>query len=756
MKFLKNLLIRKPTNPVNVLVDEYLKRIKNGEQVDYNAFIAGNPEIAIELNHVLRSELNVIKNHPVQTENNNLSSMLENSVSPSSTGLVPSKLLGNSSTFVGAKIGEFILESELGQGGMARVYKAWQQSCNRHVALKTMLTGNLLPGMQLNRLQREAMVQAQLRHPNIVQLYTCALVDDVPYVAMELIKEGTTLQTLLIDSGKPFEEMRAARIILAIARALDYSHKKGIVHRDIKASNILMDGETPKLTDFGLAFVHNQELTRLTRSGELVGTLGYISPEMIDVCQGRNYEAPKSQSDIYSLGATFYELLTGKLPFIADSPGELILKIVDKDPIPPAEHDVKISKEVEAICIKCLEKPLEKRYQSAADLVDDLQRFIEGKTIKAPRINWKSRRIKREFSKRKMILTLSFLTILSITILTFFTTGYTYRQNVNMLIENRGALPQGSKDFDLTFLLKAAKDKSADTRVSAIIALCRQKNEVATKALLEAVNDPNKKVKFHLATALLDSSNPVKEPICEILLQESSGFVAAAAIRLAEQLEKPRFIPRIQQLSMSNEKVLRNYALKTVLSSVEDTGKFVNFYFENGPDEGKIELLNYMLKGRTPPPILTLINLLGSSESKNEKDLASRVLANYLNADFGLNDEEWNQWWNDYGYQWRARPCLIITWAPKGSGLVSGDMIWSINAHEISEKFKMKKFESADLEIIRNNSFVNVKGFIDKSVKYRLFFFGTMNDAPVGNSNFIKKISTALLSGNSGSKRSDF
>ena len=740
----KNIFFNKPTNPVNALVADYLRRVKNGEQVDYGQFIADNPEVAIELNHILRSELDVIKNCPVQSKQINLPNMPTRSVPSSTTGFAPSKLFDKSSTFIGEQIGEFIIEAELGQGGMAKVYKAWQESCKRHVALKTMLTDKLLPEVQLSRLQREAMVQAQLNHPSIVQLYTCALVDDVPYVAMELIPGGTTLQSLLLESGMPFEETRAARIILAIARALDYSHKKGIVHRDIKASNIMMDGDTPKLTDFGLAFAHNQELTRLTRSGELVGTLGYISPEMIDVCKGRNYETPKPQSDIYSLGATFYELLTCKLPFIADSPGELILKIMEKEPAAPAEHGVKISKEAEAICVKCLEKSLDKRYQSAAELIDDLERYLDGKSVKAPTVNWKTRRIKREISKRKMVLILSFLTLLSITALTVFTSGFNYRQNVNLLVENRGATMPGGEEYELGFLLKAVKDKRADTRVSAIIALSRQENKAATAALLEAANDPDKKVKFHLATMLLDSSNPVREKICEILLREPGGFVAAAAIRLAEQLDEPRFLPRIQQLSLSNEKVLRNYALKTVLSALEDNRKFVAYYFENGPQDGKIELLNYMLKGQIAPPFPTLINLLKSSNSTDEKELVGQVMANYSDKDYGLDHEKWNQWWNDHGNHWRARHCLVVTWAPQGTALASGDLIWSVNGKETLKRFDSNNLKPTNLEIIRGQSLLNVQASISTRVKYRVFFVGTLSGLPVGKTSFIDKISSAI------------
>ena len=739
MKILERLLNNKPTNSVDILVAEYLTRLKDGEEVDYSQFIADNPEVAIELNSALRSQLDLRNINPAQKADK-----WSNYRQPASVSLASSQSSARSSSLLGTSVGNFTIESKLGQGGMATVYKAWQESCKRHVAIKTILADKLLTEALVKRLQREAMVQAQLRHPNIVQIYTCEIVEDAPHIIMEYIDGGTTLQSLVEDSEAPLEETRAAQIILDIARALDYSHRKGIIHRDIKASNIMMDGDTPKLTDFGLAFIHSQQLTRLTRSGELLGTLGYIAPELVGICRGKKYEAPKPESDLYSLGATFYELLTGKLPFQADSPGELILKILEKEPVSPAERGVKLSKDVEAICIKCLEKSVNKRYRSAAEMVADLERYLEGESVEAPRVNWKTRRIKREFSKRKMVLTTSFLTLLSIAALVVFTTIFDYQKNIELLNKNRGQISEIGNDYSINFLLKAMHDKSIDTRVSAIIALCRHDDELSRAALLEAVNDPDEKVKFHLATALLESSNPVKEEICEILLRESEGFVAAAAIRLAEQIDKPRLLPLIQKLSFSRDKVLRNYALKMALSADKDTVEFITSYLKDGHEEGKIELLNYMLKGRTPPLILPLIDLLNSSNSEEEKSLIQRILVTYTNADFGLSHKDWKNWWTGNATHWRARRCLIVTWAPENSKLATGDLIWSANAKEIPGEFDINGVGSFDLDIIRHNFHLKTAGPFDGNIKHRTFFIGTMKGNPTGQSRFIENLLIAL------------
>ena len=744
MKFLNRIFNSGPSNPVDALVAEYLTRLRNGEDVDYNQFIAANPELAIELNNALRNELDLLDINPTQKANM-LGTLHQSAFDSTSDTFTSSHVRNRNSMSKGFRIGDFVVESELGRGGMARVYKAWQESCNRHVALKTILTDSFMQEMPLSRLKREAMVQAQLCHPNIVRLYTCALTDNVPYLVMELIEGGTTLQSLLAASQKPFDETRAAKIILAVARALDYSHQKGVVHRDIKASNIMMDGDTPKLTDFGLAFMQNQQLTRLTRSGELLGTFGYIAPEIVGISREKKYETPKPQTDIYSLGVTLYELLTGKLPFQADSPGELIFKILEKDPVPPHKLGIKLGKKIEAICVKCMEKSVEKRYQSAAELAEDLERFLGGEAVQAPSVHWKTRKLKHEFSKRKLALTTSFLTVLSITVLSFLTAKYNYRQDVSLLLEHRGTPPEVGEDYTISFLLKAAKDNSVDVRVSAIVALCRHQGELVDEALLEAVNDPDEKVRFHLATALLESSNPVKEEICEILLRGSNGFVAAAAIRLAEQLDDPRFMPFIEQLSLSDEKVLRNYALKTILSSVDDNKEFVRFYFKNGPQEGRNELLEYMLKGRTRPAIPELIDLLEFSDLEEEKNLIHRILSAYTNVDLGVEYEEWRRWWATNAKHWSSRRCLIVTWAPKHSKLVAGDVIWSIDGNEILHNIGQKRNQTITLNVIRDKSLVAMKGPFS-NIKHRLYYIGMMNSSLIGTNSFVEKISIALAS----------
>ena len=411
----------------------------------------------------------------------------------------------------------------------------------------------------------------------------------------------------------------------------------------------------------------------------------------------------------------------------------------------PADHGITLSKGAEeAICIKCLEKSVNKRYRNAAELIADLERYLKGKSVEAPRVNWRTRKIKREFSKRKMILTTSFLTLLSVAALMTFTTVFNYRSNVSLLNENRGKIPEVGSDYDVKFLLKAMKDNSVDTKVSAIIALCRQGDGSAHAVLLEAVNDPNNKVRFHLATALLESSSPVKEEICEKLLRESGGFVAAAAIRLAEQIDKPRLLPFIQKLSLTEEKVLRNYALKTVLSSDEDNMKFITSYLKNGPEEGKTELLNYMLKGRTAPTIRSLINLLNTSNKEAEKVLIHRILISYTNADFGLSHEDWQSWWRENATNWRARRCLIVTWAPENSKLATGDLIWAANDKEIPHNFKINETEPVDVVIIRHDSLVKAEGPFDGKIKDRTFFIGTINGNPTGQSRFIDNLSIAL------------
>lgn len=262
-------------------------------------------------------------------------------------------------------------------GGMGKVFKARKQSTQQTVALKTIRTDlleNLSPDNRRKTVERfitEARVAASLEHENIVKVYDVGEVDGKPYYAMRFVEGGSLSE--LIAHG-PMEPVRAAKYIEQVARAIHVAHQHGVIHRDLKPNNILVDSSSdkPLVVDFGLAKLmdENQDLTR-TR--EILGTPPYLSPE-----QATNSLLVTTATDVYGLGATLYSLLTGRPPFQADTTFETLKKVVDEEPTRPQKLKPDVPRDLETICLKCLRKDPHKRYASAEALAKDLRSFQEG------------------------------------------------------------------------------------------------------------------------------------------------------------------------------------------------------------------------------------------------------------------------------------------------------------------------------------------------------------------------------------------
>jgi WD40 repeat protein/tRNA A-37 threonylcarbamoyl transferase component Bud32 len=270
---------------------------------------------------------------------------------------------------------------ELGRGGMGVVYKARQKSLGRVVALKMILAGAHAGPEQRRRFRREAEAAAHLQHPNIVQVYEVGEHDGCPYLSLEYI-DGPGLEDVLASSAPSFAQ--AAGLIEKLARAAQYAHERGIIHRDLKPANILIapDG-TPKMTNFGLAKRLDDPQTA-TRTGAVLGTPSYMAPEQ---AAGR-IKSIGPATDIYALGAVLYDLLTGTPPFDGQSGWDTINRVISTDPEPPSRRNARVPRDLETICLKCLEKDPAKRYPSALALADDLHRFQAGKPIAARPIGW--------------------------------------------------------------------------------------------------------------------------------------------------------------------------------------------------------------------------------------------------------------------------------------------------------------------------------------------------------------------------------
>ncbi len=287
---------------------------------------------------------------------------------------------------------------ELGRGGMGVVYKARQTVLNRLVALKMILAGAHAAAKDLERFRQEAEAVARLRHPNIVQIYDIGDSEGRPYFVLEYVEQGSLAQRL---HGDPQPLEPTVRLIETLARAIHFAHQHRLVHRDLKPANILLstkdegrsakeEGQPsfsyfvlgasylPKITDFGLAKRLDEESAG-SHTGEVLGTPSYMAPEQAD----SKARGVGPATDVYALGAILYEMLTGRPPFRGVTPLDTMLQVLYEEPIRPSRLRPKLPRDLETICLKCLEKTPSRRYVSAAALADDLRRFRRGDPIAA-------------------------------------------------------------------------------------------------------------------------------------------------------------------------------------------------------------------------------------------------------------------------------------------------------------------------------------------------------------------------------------
>lgn len=291
-------------------------------------------------------------------------------------------------------IGDYEVIEELGRGGSSVVYKARQAHPARLVALKMILTGSHAGAERRARLLAEADAIARLQHPNIVQIYEVGQHDGLPFLALEYIAGDSLAHQL---GGQPQPPREAAALVETLARAMHYAHERGVVHRDLKPANVLVqkdEGErmkdetdnssfilhlssfVPKITDFGLA---KQEGAGLTTTGAVLGTPAYMAPEQ---AAGDNQSVGPA-ADLFALGAILYELLTGRPPFAATTLLETLEHVRTLDPVPPRSLQPGVPRDLEIICLKCLEKNPADRYADAEALAGDVRNFLNGEPIRA-------------------------------------------------------------------------------------------------------------------------------------------------------------------------------------------------------------------------------------------------------------------------------------------------------------------------------------------------------------------------------------
>lgn len=273
-------------------------------------------------------------------------------------------------------LGDYELLAEIGRGGMGVVYKARQMSLNRLVAVKMILAGEFARPAEIQRFRTEAEAAANLRHPGIVTIFEVGEHEGHQYYSMDLV-EGESLASLINRQHLPLRQ--AAGLVVQIARAVHFAHQRGIIHRDLKPSNVLLDASgQAKVVDFGLAKQADRH-QEMTLSGALLGTPAYMSPEQ---AQGKSRQITFA-TDVYSLGAILFHLLTGRPPFAADSSFATIKAVIEAAPPSPSQLNPALDLDLETICLKCLSKAPGQRYASAEALAEDLERWLAGQPILA-------------------------------------------------------------------------------------------------------------------------------------------------------------------------------------------------------------------------------------------------------------------------------------------------------------------------------------------------------------------------------------
>ncbi len=339
------------------VLDQYLADLQAGRATDREQLLAAHPDLASQLEQCL-------------------------------AGIAFIHQAAQPATTTPAQLGDFRIVREVGRGGMGVVYEAEQLSLKRKVALKVLRFGAVADAEVMQRFQREAETVARLHHTNIVPVFAVGEEHGVHYYAMQFIA-GQSLAGVIEEHGRqglPVDLAEIARWGLQAAEALAHAHQRGVIHRDIKPSNLLLDPEgVVWLTDFGLA--RRVDEVVLTATGVLMGTPRYMSPE-----QAGGFKKPVDhRTDIYSLGATLYELATGKPVFEADTPHAVITQILNAEPVRPRRLQGNLPRDLETIILKCLAKDAAGRYASAQHLADDLRAFLDGRPIKARQSRWHER-----------------------------------------------------------------------------------------------------------------------------------------------------------------------------------------------------------------------------------------------------------------------------------------------------------------------------------------------------------------------------
>ena len=422
------------------------------------------------------------------------------------------------------RLGDYEIRREIGRGGMGVVYEAYQQGMQREVALKVLFPSVTGSKRAIERFQREARAAGRVQHTNLVPVYTMGQIDGAWFYAMELV-DGVSLATVLrgMRERAPVSEgstaglsdtpgtqeygRDVARLFAGAADALQAAHDEGILHRDVKPSNLILDAKgVLKIIDFGVARI-GDEASDVTTTGELLGTPAYMSPEQ---ARGRPGDVD-GRADIYSLGATLYEALTLRPPFQGKSYGEVYEQLVSSEPLPPRQLDPRIARDLETVVLKAIEKDPARRYQSAGELARDLRAFADGAAIGARRVTFVERLWRR--AKRHKALT-AVTTCLVLALLVAGALGLQAREE-----EDKRRQTQ----YDLLVQEAAVALSAAEEQ---------QQDAGAGEALFaQAVRLAPERPEAYVGLALMEGRD-VEQRLADLAVAEARGLPAAGAARL--------------------------------------------------------------------------------------------------------------------------------------------------------------------------------------------------------------------------------
>jgi serine/threonine-protein kinase len=360
----------------NILAD-YFDAVERGEHGDREGLLTRHPDLAVELTEFFTEQEQVFGLAGP------LRSLIraEQAANPRPEAFLSVEARsGTSSAVAPRSFGDYEVLEEMARGGMGVVYRARQRGLNRLVALKVIRAGEGASAEEVRRFRNEAETVALLNHPHVVPVYEVGEQAGQLYFSMKLIEGGSLAEHLPRYRDDP---KAAAGLVATVARAVHHAHQRGVLHRDLKPSNILLDEECwPHVTDFGLARRVATD-SSLTQSGAIVGTPSYLAPEQTTGQKGTVTTA----TDVYGLGAVLYALVTGRPPFQAENVLETLVHVREREPRPPRAANRRVDRDLETICLKCLQKEPQRRYESALALAEDLERWLAGEPIHARRIS---------------------------------------------------------------------------------------------------------------------------------------------------------------------------------------------------------------------------------------------------------------------------------------------------------------------------------------------------------------------------------